>query len=414
MRPPSTHPVDDEIDLAYTEIAQTISAWAWRGAGNAPDILNGAGTVAAGAFEVVWQALAPFGSTRRAVTLELRHPDSSQHGLEWSTWFEVGRRDDRVTVTMRLSREATELSLVPAALELRRPKVVVTLLERFACRAGDVPLSAQSSEPAPDGADAFVDDVLTNSGRALPVLVLCPPAGGDFLAQPRDIADELAGVAHVAGLSGHLAWERLTTRLARELTVPRGGARLYWPGFGSDRHLRHRLWTASSLRQLGSEAIARELFGMLSRLSVRAVPRDPLVAELRHQLTDERLAQAREQGGDPELMEAYEATLGDVTLERDQLKADLEGLHADLVEAREEIRSLSSEVATHRANYAVAHISSVPAVEADELADFVPTSWDDVADMSELLDTDGFELTDRAREQLADNPTPIPPVCGRS
>jgi hypothetical protein len=259
---------------------------------------------------------------------------------------------------------------------------------------------------SPDDVDDYVDLVLQSDARALPIVMLGAPPGGNFPASPDRVADELAGVAHVAALSGHLAWERLVARLPRELVVPRGGARLYWPGFGSDRQLHHRFWTLSRLRELGERSFARELFGTLSRLSVRAVPRDPMVARLRRLVTEQRLAQVRDEpGADPELVELYEAEIADVSAERDGLKADIEILVSERDQARGEVRRLRTEVAAYRRGH---QASDVEATLVDELADYAPDSWEDVAELADLLPTEGFQLTERALRQLHDNAYPDP------
>lgn len=72
--------------------------------------------------------------------------------------------------------------------------------------------------------------------------------------------------------------------------------------------------------------------------------------------------------------------------------------------ARDEARRLRSEVITHRANYAAGTAGVTD--PADDIADYEPESWQDIADVSKMLQTNGFVLTQRALAQLDGNPYP--------
>jgi hypothetical protein len=158
-------------------------------------------------------------------------------------------------------------------------------------------VSAAPSIVHVDGVRNFVTDVLRRQDRVLPVVAISPASGSTHLpADPTRLANELAGLAHVVVLGGYLAWERFRDTVGQPMTVPVGGVRLYWPGFGTTGDdLRHRFWTRHRIAE-ETVPLQRVIGGLLARVSVHAVPLDPLPRELRRRVAEvQRRAAAESQ-----------------------------------------------------------------------------------------------------------------------
>jgi hypothetical protein len=317
--------------------------------------------------------------------------------------IDISRVSDHVGVTVRLAREAVEFRMVPAALaSLRRPGLIPELLNGFPCTAGGFDLTATASSVHVTGVEDFVNDFLRSPGRVLPVVVISPPSERPGERSPDKVADELAGLAHVFSLGGHLAMRRFQEVAGDNFRIPPGGLRLFWPGFGDrDDQLRHRYWTS---RALSDDPVFAErmLFGMLSRVSVHAVPRDPLPAELRHILAEQRLHDLAAEGrSDAELLALYSE-------EREQLAEEVKELRAL---AQDQAR----EIAAHEQNWEALTGSGYTTGEREEQAAeldaetaFSPESWREFAEYLPLLETSAFAITPRAKEGCDPSPYPDP------
>jgi len=108
------------------------------------------------------------------------------------------------------------------------------------------------------------------------VLIVSSTAQGSAEARfASAAADKLAGLAHVVLLETWLARDALNARYPK--TVPLRGARLFWPPAAAAE--RHPWWTGAQLRN--ASAVSRQLFTMLSRLSVVANSRNYLAETVR-------------------------------------------------------------------------------------------------------------------------------------
>src|ERR1019366_5487871 len=91
----------------------------------------------------------------------------------------------------------------------------------------------------PDDVDTFVDRILLNPKRVLPVIVLA--ADGRFKATPssmQELQRYLLGVAHLAVLTNPAATERLGRCLGTSLGCSEGVLRIYYPMFTRESQTR--------------------------------------------------------------------------------------------------------------------------------------------------------------------------------
>jgi hypothetical protein len=298
------------------------------------------------------------------------------------------------------------MRIAPATVDLHPPRLVTTLAQHHDCTAGDgIPLTAAPRELQPGDIEDFVRDVLSAPDRRLPVVVLSPPPGRqEPEANPAQLARELAGLAHVYVLSGHLASERLAETLGTGRRVPSGGARLYWPGLGgTGRPMRHPHWTRRALRSRpGRKPFSRFVFAMLAPLSVLRVPPDAAVWEVRNA----DAARLRDELAERTADEAIADVLGE--LDR------MAGLERELEETRHELDEKNQLLLRHEENWAT--VATDRTGDADAGGDtgngdepLPPTSWDDVVELCEILEDSGaFVLTDDARRMLAPGHYPDP------
>ena len=338
-----------------------------------------------------------------AIAFELEHPDRQVRGLRWDSRVDVVRRDTAVALTLRISREATEYLMAPARLDLRRPALIPKLLRNHRCRCGSQPALATASCLGITEVQPFVETVLFDSNRVLPVLVLATPDDRlRPLVDPDACADELAGLAHVAWLDDSPAWDALRQAIGARRSVPRGGARLYWPGFGSNTPVRHPAWLRRTVvAGDGRAPLERRLFEMLSRLSVVRVPRDPVLRELIRAHRDRLRATA---GETDELWEELEG----IENERARLEAQVALRDESILELREENQRLRTSVEAQARQMGVVESGPVPVSVEVEPKDQIET-WEDVKDSVEILsEGESFVLTPNAEDMLDSNPYPHP------
>ena len=383
----------------YERIITRAMQWAWRGPGAGPDVseersgerpeVNG--------YRLGWIEYAPEARAERAFELTLRHPDPQVEGREWRTVVDICQSTAAVNFTLRIAREAVELRMTPAALTtLRRPGLVPDLLTAFPCGAGELDVTALPVSVHVTGVEDFVDVVLRAEGRALPVIVIAPPAAAPGDPDPARVADELAGLAHVVVLGGHLAMRRFQEAVGDVCRVPPGGLRLFWPGFGRPGdELRHRYWTRRALRD-DPTPIEKTLFALLSRISVHAVPLDPLSAELRRAVADERLRRLAAEGrSDAELLEMYAAENEELTQRVRELESKIE--------------EQADELAAHRRNWeamsgADHSEEDLPDEDVEAEAAFEPVNWAEFVEYLPLLEDDAFVITPHAKDGCSQSP----------
>lgn len=136
----------------------------------------------------------------------------------------------------------------------------------------------------------FVHDQLEAEGRALPILV----ASSELDRPLADVfARGLAGLVQVVRVVDRSADLALRDALRKSgHTVPRGGLRLFWPGFGSPgQPPRNPYWTTAQLRA-GSRGRGRpvldQLVDLLGPISTARVPSDPGLLKARQEAMVER------------------------------------------------------------------------------------------------------------------------------
>ncbi|WP_146217951.1 MULTISPECIES: hypothetical protein [unclassified Caulobacter] len=176
----------------------------------------------------------------RVWAASLDDPDKQVVGRTWVTEITVGEREGRVLFGTRLINVTGrgDDPFVPSL-----PGVSRQIVGRLPSRADEMDLSERAWRVVtPDQVDDLIA-LLDDGGRTLPVLVISDAISRPPFVLPDVVAGRLAGAAHVVSLHNQAAQE-LISRWGKQLSVYDGAARLYRPGFWSDKSdpFEHPLW----------------------------------------------------------------------------------------------------------------------------------------------------------------------------
>jgi hypothetical protein len=430
---------------AFDVASERALKWAWRVPEPIPDLEKApsgrAGTDTDGRGVGVWWSSA-LSSSARALEVRLKHPDSDDPTLHWQGIVTISELDGATQATIRLGLGATVHALVPWQIELSAPQVVRQLMQSpLLAYAGSMELASGPRNLRRNDVKAFIANVLEADDRALPLLVASSDVDGRLLeAMDR----RLAGLVQIVQLADSDGDEEMRARLSRSgFTVPRGGLRLFWPGFGRRiKRRRHPYWTAAQLR-VGRRNRARSVLGqlmdLLAPISTGRVPTDSVVLKARQAWLEDRAAErdardkamrerarrqrieaqrakreAREagKGTEKQLEERtneVEALLDIAENERDAALEEAKKSKQDELKAirealdhSERVKALESENSNLRDNIETMSRfgEGREELEADD-DESVPVelrSWPEIASHLPDLEGPGFHFTDRARE----------------
>jgi hypothetical protein len=377
----------------------------------------------------------------RAVEVRLQHPDEEDSTLRWTSTITLSDIQGATRVTLRLGLGATVHSLRPSRISLRAPSVVAQLMQApLLAYAGSLELVAGPKIVDSDDVQSLLDNELKAEDRALPILVAASDVQISFV---EGLARALAGLVQVVRARDGATDDMLRDKLSKSgYTVPSGGLRLFWPGFGFEgQPLRHPYWTAAQLRRgkrKGSRSVVDQLVSLLAPISTGRVPVDSGVLKARQKWLQERLEtqQAREeatrqrarrqredaQRAKREVRELTSSGEARNDEEISELKAQLALIDGERKEAEKRARE-SEEKELRAVEEAVEHSDRVEALDAentdlrknirdmsryallgqdeDDEADAVPEdleTWEEVAKHLGDLEGPGFCLSTEARE----------------
>jgi hypothetical protein len=233
----------------------------------------------------------------RAVEIRLVHPDGKDAASHWKVSITITDVEGSTRVTLRVSFGAKVHTLLPSHISLRAPTLAIDLMEPpLLAYAGSMELSSHSKVVKAGSVTALIADQLEAEGRALPILVAAAEVNASLVDT---LAKKLAGlvqVVHAADRESDLAFREVLR--GSGYTVPRGGLRLFWPGFGtSNKSHRHPYWTAAQLRDGGrgrGPSVLDQLSKLLGPISTARVPADPGLLRVRQEALAER-AEAQRQ-----------------------------------------------------------------------------------------------------------------------
>ena len=331
---------------------------------------------------------------------------------------------------------------------LRAPALITDLMKPpLLAYAGSLELAPGIRRIATRDVESFETDVLSSEGRALPVLIAASSLPYGFLEK---IARGAAGVIQVVQPSDRHADARLQAALKPQ-TVPDGGMRLYWPGFGLAGEVpRNPYWTRAQINAgaRGGPSVINQVVGLVAQVATDRVPPDQGIMVVRREWLRKRVEEQRERervnrekareqrrkaqeaakaarrdsGSGEQLSEAQNriadledelavadeerqeaARRADEIAER-ELRVVEEALNfeEDAQGLRQRVTQLEAENRNMRENLLAVQSFEVPENASAEEGAEVPalpstvSSWEDVQQLLPDLEGPGFKITDRA------------------
>lgn len=323
--------------------------------------------------------------------------------MRWCLDLALSMDGDAICATFRIGLQSAgrDFHLRRPSYLFSSPAIVRTLLRQFEVVDAGWPVTPDFNALLAGDISKFFE-WLTDSRRALPVIVVTKhPSTGRPLVNPKVLAKEMAGVAHVVVLATHLASLALSDRAGAQRSVRQGAVRLYWPKFDVEADPRdHKLWIASRLMTDGS-ALVDELRRLLGSVSAASVPENAVIDRI-------RLARRRQVAASTELpewvreyLDSTDAELRSLRDERNELKSSLAIALSNLAAISEqydlEQRNVSSSSSAHSTSGSTGgvDISQLAVIDAydrakaeigDDLV-FLPSADDSIRDFVNYKDT---------------------------
>ena len=194
----------------------------------------------------------------------LHTPDEWDPTIVWRTTVDVLSSGQRVECGIAVEQELSHHRIAPSPLQPPLLALLRLLIGRGA-RAGSQRVSAEvQGVVGTDGVTHFIDHVLLDGERRLPVLLFTSIKEKDGVYMPEGtdpslVARELCGLAHVHILPRAEDSHKLTKRLHQRSAYD-GAIRIYWPRFHvNDAPPRHPLHLRQRLNSTSVPAIMRRI-----------------------------------------------------------------------------------------------------------------------------------------------------------
>lgn len=244
--------------LATAGVAAGVvqSIWEWAAAGfDAPRTWT-EGELTDGRSHV--DAIHGVGTSCELYRTVVHRPDDWEPSTLCRTTVDVVQSPERVELGVAVEQDLLDPSVMTVPLQPPLMELLRQLAQRGALAGSHGVSAGAQAVVGTEGVARFIDTVLLDPERALPVLLFTAikEHDGVFMPETTDpslVARELCGLAHVYVLPRVEDTHKMTKRLG-QLSAYDGAMRLYWPQFRlTDRTTRHplllrtRLTTASVL-----------------------------------------------------------------------------------------------------------------------------------------------------------------------
>ena len=225
-------------------------------------------------------------------------PPSPDSPAGWTTLVWVCRDGDAVWGVVRSGPNFEPGVITRVGYQASRPGVVGRWIESLQVAADGQRIATEPWNWGQSDAESMIA-LLEMPARRLPVVGISK-AGVDgemrTLLDPKWLARNLAGLAHVVVVDRALSW-RLTEELGKQHGVYNGGIRVWWPQFSrSEDPYRHVLVLPDQITS-GVERVERFLTGRIWGIAVDAIGAPVLETRLLRQasraLMERRIEQAR-------------------------------------------------------------------------------------------------------------------------
>ena len=292
-------------------------------------------------------------------SLEWSHPGDDDTSTTWVSNCIVARHCDAIQVAVVLRISTTRVVLRPVRFDLGRPRLVNDLLADYTTRIDGWSVPTEVERLTSPQIQSYVDDVLLNAGRNLPVIMVSPEVWhGKLAVDPTELLQRVKGFAHVAVLTDKWTAFKLTDVVEKPLSCYDGAVRVYWPGFKlDDNPFQHKLFLSQSIRFHAEQGLPLpdQLFRTLAAVASFRYTEGVTIRDARQAISDldkKRVDELRQQvktgsvekdGLETQLLEALEQ-IDQLTAECDQYKSDLAAQQAAWAEVQQTMAADDAEV----------------------------------------------------------------------
>jgi hypothetical protein len=339
---------------------------------------------------------------------EDRDPAKSDDKLQWHTQVIVARNESSVQLQIVVRILSLEFVVKPVAFSVGRPAVVESLLTRFRCTHDGTEIPTSVRDLAADEVEVFVEDVLLNPFRRLPVLVLTPDMYSEiYSVEAQELLQSVLGYAAVATLRDKWAAFKLTECVGKSLSCYDGAVRLYWPRFSLDADpFQHPLYLKPQIRFHASNGrpLSRHLFRFFSAISVFRLAEGNVIRAVRTNMAAARTAE----------LELARKNLREGSLDPKEREAALEAAWRNNDELNERIKTilaendtLKQELSDQKALWTEYGGYIAPDATEEARAEEGPAFFDSVVDAMQTASKDFSEqllFLDSAKKSASNSP----------
>jgi hypothetical protein len=344
--------------------------------------------------------------------LTLSHPDEQDPAASWRTTVDLVRSGRVIDVFGLLTRRDPAGGERLPGRFVTIPKIIRELAD-LGASSGRHPISSQPhAVGGSESVEEFVEGVLLDPARNLPVILFSPTSEGDFVPS-REAIDSLArgtlGVAHVYYLREPRDTFELSDRLGKQFSAWNGAVRLYWPGFKqSNSPFDHPLFVRNRIGPWVIEWLRRD---MISRRLETLTPL-PVVAGLldkhrRERERNELIARLSAAQDDLAMLDLYRDEVERLSYERDDLIKTNSAKDAELQHQQSELKRQADEIRDLK--YRLRSNLHAPTETDDEITWLEPETLEEAVLQAADAFTDTLVFTEKAfssasRMNTADNP----------
>ena len=160
------------------------------------------------------------------------YPGEADGNLLWHSRCEISEFNQLTEFSLNVLLDSIQFFISPVEFNLKRPRVVGTLLRQFLCTQGGARLSLEPRGLSASLVPEFVQERLCSSNRRLPIVLVSRTTTSEkWLIDPADLNNELAGIAEVCTLDDKWAAYALSDEIGKIYSCYNGAVRIYWPDF---------------------------------------------------------------------------------------------------------------------------------------------------------------------------------------
>ena len=175
--------------------------------------------------------------------LLLEHPDSGTDAMTWRADIRLATEGDGVDIEVEVRRIGDSNGSLGARANASRPRVIETLFREFKCSFDGQSLTAEAKSISPTHSDSFVNELVINPTRRMPIIVMTENRYGGVFMNANRLQTRLLGLANVFTYSADTA-RAVNELLPDWLGCWDGAVRIYRPGCSLDDASRQNtFWT---------------------------------------------------------------------------------------------------------------------------------------------------------------------------